>query len=194
MRALGIVTLVVLVAFLGVVCKPAVEAPQAYASHELRGVSFNYPSGWIDETQEAINEMTEAGIEPGWEEYMALTAWTDPSGSAGLFVFVFDLEAMKVPELITDEEKQAFAGAFMGGLMTEVETPTLHRQEEIRVSGEWAWEAEFSGTMEGLAVKGHSLTAFHGRDAFWLMYFAEDIVWDKLGGVYDRVKQSISFD
>lgn len=181
--AVGLIAL----AIIPTACKK-VETPSSYSSHTLRGITFSSPSDWSDKTSEFEKEM---GTD--YEDYGSVALWDSPTDAAGLMVMVLDIDDMETSNMSTDDEREEAAAGLTEIITTLMDDPTIVSNGKKTVDGEWAWETEFSGTLDGESGKGYLLTVFNDRSMVVVVYAGESKDWDKLGGVYNTVKDSIKF-
>jgi hypothetical protein len=141
--------------------------PGVFSTYSLKGVAFSYPMEWVDGTADTEQEM--ALEDPAYSEYM-------PSG------YTF-----------TEDEMEFMASSMTGYMTAALDQPTIVSQGQITVSGQWAWQAEFSGNIEGVSAKAYELTVMSDDTIFILLFAAKSSVWNSLKSTYDTVKASIVF-
>jgi hypothetical protein len=165
--------------------------PGAFSSYSLQGVTFSYPAEWINQTAEMEQSLAED--DPTYSDYMAVAAWGTPSDSAGLFAMSLDVQALGMPKnyTMTEADKESIAESMNDAMTEAMDNPTIVSQGQITVSGQWAWQTEFSGTIEGVDAKGYSLTVISDDTVFILLFAAKSSVWNSLKSTYDTVKASI---
>jgi hypothetical protein len=189
MPVLLIVSLIAL-AFIPIACSKE-SAPVDYSSYSLQKVTFSYPTEWINGTAELEQSM--AQDDPNYSTYMRAAGWYNPSNSAALFAISIDLQKSGMPKNynMTESDKESIVASETGYMTAAMEQPTLMNQGQTTVSGQWAWQTEFSGKIEGVAAKGYDLTVISNDTVFVLVYASQNNVWSSLKEVYDMVKSSI---
>jgi hypothetical protein len=167
--------------------------PGVFSTYSLKGVAFSYPMEWVDGTADTEQEM--ALEDPAYSEYMSVAAWYSPSDSAILLAMAIDMEDAGMPSgyTFTEDEKEFMASSMTGYMTAALDQPTIVSQGQITVSGQWAWQAEFSGNIEGVSAKAYELTVMSDDTIFILLFAAKSSVWNSLKSTYDTVKASIVF-
>jgi hypothetical protein len=165
--------------------------PGPFSSYSLQGVTFSYPAEWIDQTTEMEQSMAED--DPSYSDYMSVAAWGNPADSAGLFAMSIDFQKSGIPEdyTMTESDKEELVELMTGSMTTAMDTPTIVSQGQTTVSGQWAWQTEFSGKIQGIDAKGYMLAVISNDTAFVLFYAGQNNAWTSLLSVYDTVKASI---
>jgi hypothetical protein len=80
-----------------------------------------------------------------------------------------------------------------GYMTTAMDKPTIVRQGQTTISGQWAWQMEFSGDIQGVGAKGYMLAVISNDTVFVLLFAGQSSVWNSLKSTYDVVKASIAF-
>jgi hypothetical protein len=175
-------------------CKKA-ETPTEYSTSSVGGTSFSYPTDWTDETASLEQGIAEG--DPNYKDYITAKGWDNPSVSAILVAIAINLDNIpntSMPSVLTTEMKKGFAAGFGGGFIGSLaDQYSVTSQQESSADGEWAWQIEFTGKINGADAKGYLLTVFHERTAFILAYVVKNKDWGTLGGVYNTVKGSVNF-
>jgi hypothetical protein len=190
--AVGLIAL----AMIPTACKKA-ETPTEYSTYHLVGATFSYPTDWKEMTDSL--EKGFARADPDYENKVSGALWADPSASAMVVVAILDLDnfssSTKLPEVLTVDMKKDSAVILSETLLpTLVEQYSITDQQETYVSGEWAWQMEFTGKSEGVETKGYIVNVFDGHKMLCLAYSVKSKDWDKLGSVYNTIKDSIKFE
>jgi hypothetical protein len=165
--------------------------PGPFSSYSLEGASFSYPSEWTDGTADLEQSMAEDN--PEYNNSMSVAAWYSPSGSATLIFMSIDLQKSGMPDgyTMTESDKESIVESMTGSMTTTMDTPIIVNQGETTISGQWAWQVDFSGEIEGVSAKGYTLTVISNDTILVVLYAGQSNAWISLLSVYDTVKASI---
>ena len=130
---------------------------------------------------------------PDYNGSMSIAGWYSPSGSAALIFMSIDLQKSGMPDgyTMTESDKESIVESMTGSMTTTMDTPTIVNQGETTISGQWAWQVEFSGEIEGVSAKGYMLTVISSDTILIVLYAGQNNAWTSLLSVYDTVKASI---
>ncbi len=170
------------------------KAPVDYSSYSLQGVTFSYPTAWINGTADLEQSMAQEY--PNDSDYMKVAGWYTPSDSAGLYAMSIDLQKLGMPQNYTptESDKESIVASMTDYMTAAMDNPTIVSQGKTTISGQWAWQMEFSGDIRGVGAKGYMLAVISNDTVFVLMYAGQSGVWASLKEVYDTVKSSIVLD
>jgi hypothetical protein len=165
--------------------------PGPFSSYSLDGASFSYPAEWTDGTADLEQSMAEDN--PEYNNSMSVAAWYSPSGSAALIFMAIDLQKSGMPDgyTMTESDKESIVESMTGSMTAAMDTPIIVNQGETTISGQWAWQVDFSGEIEGLSAKGYTLTVISNDTILVVLYAGQTSSWISLLSVYDMVKASI---
>ena len=165
--------------------------PGPFSSYSLEGASFSYPAKWTDGSTDLEQSMAEDN--PEYNNSMSVAAWYSPSGSAALIFMSIDLQKLGMPDgyTMTESDKRDIVESETNSMSAAMDQPTIVSQEAETISGQWAWQVEFSGEIEGLSAKGYLLTVISNDTILVVLYAGQNNAWTSLGSVYDYVKASI---
>jgi hypothetical protein len=165
--------------------------PGPFSSYSLDGASFSYPAEWTDGTADLEQSMAEDN--PDYNGSMSVAGWYSPSGSATLLFKSIDLQNSGMPDsnTMTESDKESIVESMTGSMTAAMDQPAIVSQEAETISGQWAWQVEFSGEIEGLSAKGYLLTVISNDTILVVLYAGQNNAWISLGSVYDMVKASI---
>jgi len=165
--------------------------PGPFSSYSLEGASFSHPAEWTDGTADLEQSMAEDN--PDYNGSMSVAGWYSPSGSAALIFMSIDLQKSGMPDgyTMTESDKESIVESMTGSMTTTMDTPTIVNQGETTISGQWAWQVEFSGEIEGVSAKGYMLTVISSDTILIVLYAGQNNAWTSLRSVYDTVKASI---